>query len=246
MAKMIYSVLDGINEYAYNSESNRLRGCVNDANNLLARWKPDSHILLTDKKATKQNIMAAWREMRDKCVPGDVLRLSQSSHGMEEGLCCYNLSVKNNNWNPDGYISYHEIAEFTAEIPESILVEILIDACHCERKLRGLGRVYGKAKYMQLLAEDALTVPVVKVVKPTSVRLNVVLWAACEPNQTSADAYIDKQPQGAFTAAYLKFDRPGRIRSDVIYYARKWLGENGYEQVPHLYTSHDHAMEVVA
>lgn len=241
---MIRACLTGINEYDYNPDQNRLRGCVNDANNLLDRWRWKSeHISIFDSDATKQNILKAWKALRDKCHPGDVLRLTQSSHGMEEGICCHNLGVKNGAWDPDGFISYHEIADFCKEIPQTILVEILIDACHCDRQLRDLGRVYGKAKYMQVLAGDFKASEFqVQELKPTSVPPNVIMWAACEPHQTSADAYIDDKPQGAFTAAFLKFD-DGRIRSDVIYYAREWLKKNGYEQRPHLYTSHDHSME---
>lgn len=240
----IKASLDGINEYAYNSDANRLRGCVNDAHNVLAhlvkRAKAEiEHTMLLDQKATKQAIMANWRLMLSRCAPGDILVIGHSSHGIEEGICCYNLGVKDGAWDPDGLISYHEIAEFTKEIPETIMCEILIDACHCERRLKSLGRVYGKAKYMQ--AQGAITTPP-RPIKPTTVAPNVAMWAACEPLQTSADAYIDNQAQGAFTASFIKFD-DGRSRSDVIFFARRWLAEQGYEQIPHLYTSYQHAME---
>jgi hypothetical protein len=71
--------------------------------------------------------------------------------------------------------------------------------------------------------------------KPTVVPPNVCLWSACESDQTSADAYIDGKWQGAFSAAWRKFFKLGRSRSDIIYYARKWLRDNRYDQVPHLY-----------
>lgn len=237
----IRACLTGINEYLYNPDQNRLRGCGNDARNLAARFKC-KYTMLLDSKAIKANIFAAWRETRDKCQPGDRLRLTQSSHGIPEGICCFDLNILNGDWNPAGYISYHEIAEFCAEIPESILTEILIDACHCEDQLKDLGRVYGKAKFMRTENDMPLLTTPVKVAQPTLVKSNVIYWAACEPNQTSADAYIDNQPQGAFTAAFLKFEQ-GHSRSDIIYYARDWLGKNGYGQRPHLYAGHELAME---
>ena len=64
----LYAAFTGINEYAYNSDENRLRGCVNDATDLIARF-PSDHVLITDKQATKQNIMAAWRAQRWTAPP---------------------------------------------------------------------------------------------------------------------------------------------------------------------------------
>ena len=241
----IRAVLIGINEYLYNPDENRLRGCVNDAHNLAVRWKSAQQglILLSDKHATKQNILTAWREQRDKCQPGDTLRIGHSSHGIEEGICCYNIGVKDGEFDPATFITYSEIAEFCREIPETVLTEFLIDACHTSRGIKSLGMTYGKAKFMQLSGGTFATPG--KPAQPVSVRPNVVLWAACEPNQTSADAYIDNQPQGAFTAAFLKFEQKGRSRSDIVFYARPWLKKQGYEQTCHLYCSHDLAMGVM-
>jgi hypothetical protein len=64
---------------------------------------------------------------------------------------------------------------------------------------------------------------------------NVALWSACESNQTSADAYIDKQWQGAFTAAFIASFMKGKNRADIVADARKYLRKNNYQQVPHLY-----------
>ena len=217
----------GINLYDYNPGDNNLRGCVNDSLNLVARF-PCDHILLRDEKATLVNIIAAWRVQRDKCKPGDTLRITHSSHGIPEGIVCHDTAVKNGEW--VNYITYPMIADFCRDIPESILVEFLIDACHVQAGLKALGFTYGKAKIMRPAEGDS--VKVIKPVKVGELKPNVILWAACEPNQTSCDADIDKQYQGAFTWAFLKFEQ-GRSRSDTIYYAREALKQ--YGQTPHLY-----------
>ena len=237
----LYTAFAGINEYAYNSDENRLRGCVNDSLDLVARF-PSDHILIVDKQATKQNIMVAWQAQRDKCQPGDILRIGHSGHGIEDGLCCYNLRPQGNGWNPNGYIAYPEIVEFCKEIPLTITVEFLFDCCHCADKIKTLAYAYGKAKYFRRTSGALPIATPAQPARPSSVKENVIFWAACEPEQTSADAYIDNKAQGAFTAAFLQFEQPGRSRSDIIYYARAWLKKQGYQQTPHLYSWPDRAM----
>ena len=121
-------------------------------------------------------------------------------------------------------------------------MEFLIDACHVQRGIKALGFTYGRAKFMRM-ADGAVPISSpAKLAQPTSVKDNVVLWAACQPEQTSADAYFSGKPGGAFTTAFLEFYREDRCRSDIIYYARPWLKSQGFDQVPHLYCNHDKAM----
>jgi len=63
-----------------------------------------------------------------------------------------------------------------------------------------------------------------------------VLWAACKPNQTSADAYFDGRYNGAFTYFLLKALSEGgaqQLRKGVIAGVRKALAK-GFDKVPQL------------
>lgn len=226
------AVCVGINIYpGYPQDT--LRGCVPDATHLAQLLNCDHTLLVTPDQTTKAVIIANLQKLIQTAEPGDHLFYTHSSHGIDEGLCCSNTAVgSNGEWDQDTYIAYPELVALTNALPDTVLVDILIDACHSPKGLRGLGSSYGRAKYLGLPLPD---VPPKPPAVPALTRDNVCLWSACEPQQTSADAYIGDSWQGAFTAAFLTNYKPKRIRSDIIYYARNWLTANGYDQHPHLY-----------
>jgi hypothetical protein len=122
----------------------------------------------------------------------------------------------------------------------------LIDACHAPAggQLKELGLSYSRARFMpRPVAVLGRSVdPMAGRIKDGMIPPNVALWSACEPSQTSADAYIGETWQGAFTAAFLNSWQIEACRSDIIHYARAYLKAGGWAQVPHLYCNHDMAM----
>jgi len=127
-------------------------------------------------------------------------------------------------------------------------LDIILDCCNAPEgsQLKLMGRRYGAAKFLPRSIAGAKVDPKAGKMINTFIPSNVALWSACQPDQTSADAYIDGSWAGAFTAAFLKSYREGRSRSDIIFYARKWLKDNGYQQVCHLYAGQSMALKPFA
>ncbi len=66
---------------------------------------------------------------------------------------------------------------------------------------------------------------------------NVILWAACRDNQTSADAYIGGTYHGAFTYYWVKEITAAKnkiSRNDLLKKVNKDLAGNHYSQVAQL------------
>ena len=75
-----YALCVGINEFKSLPRSSWLSGCVNDANDISKALKKTGFTarnvkVLTDKQATKRNVMAALKEMVGKAKPGGPRRV---------------------------------------------------------------------------------------------------------------------------------------------------------------------------
>jgi hypothetical protein len=249
---MDQAIISGINNYQY-SPYDRLRGCAEDARqfNLLAlnylEFEPDSITLLLDSQATAERIKGHVFTAVQQSRPGDRVLWTHSSHGTNEAdasqvdgllelLCCYDTREVGSKWDSETVISARFIGEMVDLLHPKAHMDIILDCCYAPagNQLRAMGLSYSRARFLHSSVNMASRVMVIDP-KPSKLPPNVCLWSACEPDQTSADSYIDGKWQGAFSAAFRKFFKAGRSRSDIIYYARKWLRDNQYEQIPHLY-----------
>ena len=250
---MNQAVISGINIYR-DSPQDTLRGCVNDAQNfnLLAQnylgFEPGGVALLLDSQATAERIKGHVFTAVQQSKPGDRILWTHISHGTNEPdvsqadgllelLCAYDTREKGGRWDPETVISAKFIGEMVDLLHPEAHMDIILDCCYAPEgsQLKAMGLSYARTRFMPLKEVNMVGRSVVIDPKPTKMPPNVCLWSACESDQTSADAYIDGKWQGAFSAAWRKFFKMGRSRSDQIYYARKWLSDNRYEQVPHLY-----------
>jgi hypothetical protein len=246
---MNQAVISGINIYR-NSPYDTLRGCVEDAQqfNLLALnylgFQPGEVTLLLNSHATAAREKNAVELAISRAKAGDRVLWAHSSHGtndidqtqadgFEELLCCYDTREKGDRWDPNTVISAKFIGEVIADLHPQAHMDVIIDCCFAPEgsQLKLMAWNYFRTRYLYKPLKGTAT----GVAAKTKLPPNVCLWSACESDQTSADAYIDGKWQGAFSAAFRKFFKVGRSRSDIIYYARKWLRDNRYDQVPHLY-----------
>ena len=251
-------VLVGINIYP---TGDNLRGCVNDANNY---WRLLNHkyfwpeawiMLIKDSRATAVHEKKLVMEMIRGSKEGDQLLWAHSSHGsnnpdpyqkdgLEELLCSYDISERWGQWDESTVITARWIGNAIQELHPGATLDILIDACHAPAggQLKEMGLSYSRARFMPRNNPGKGVNPLAGRIKDGMIPPNVALWSACEPQQTSADAFIDGTWQGAFTAAFLDSWGLERCRSDIIHYAREYLKAGGWAQVPHLYCNHDMAM----
>ncbi|WP_166822075.1 caspase family protein [Thalassoroseus pseudoceratinae] len=135
--------LNGINDYKHISD---LRGCVNDVEeleNLLTSqygFKSNNVRTRTDRRVNKGEIKSGWKWLLRGAQAGDCLIFHFSGHGSytvdkdgdEEGdrrdelLCLYDMD-----WDDEeSYLLDDELWEMTQEIPDGVLLTILLDCCH--------------------------------------------------------------------------------------------------------------------
>jgi hypothetical protein len=259
------ALLVGINDY---DGVNDLQGCINDVTNVRSVLKTffgfeNTDIrVLTDSRATKQNILSRLEKMVMNAVSGDYLIFHFSGHGsqirdregdeladhMDELICPCDM-----NWD-DGFISDDMFSDILKQLKKGVRMEILLDSCHSGTGTRDMMSYlnsdmsdisFSHNRYLKPPAdiecrylgdEDKL-----KASKSFStdkeITLNHILWAGCKDSQTSADALIDGNYNWAFSYYFCKHVREsgGKIsRTDLYTRVKNSLKFNHFSQVPQL------------
>jgi hypothetical protein len=248
------ALLIGIN---YIGTPNQLYGCINDINNigvyLSVDRKYNSFIVLTDytsRKPTRANILSAFAELLKGAVAGDELWLHYSGHGNlmrdtngdeESGQdsCICPLDFARSGFITDDLIRNN----LALLVPKGVRLYIILDACHsgtgCDLRYKYDDASYltnKKAPLPEIYVPSDWTLQQTNYEYKRYAKTNgdVFCISGCQDNQTSADAYIDRQATGALSYILLKCLR----NNPSITYKWKHLlkdiccGEkiNGFEQ----------------
>lgn len=234
----------GLNKFAL--PGNDLQECVADAHTMqaVAGTMGIQADLLTDQGATKKNILAWLKDAVEQAKAGKLsyLGYAHSGHGthytapnggLQEAICCYNLSELNGDWNPAGLITEVEFRGLLNQVPTSCLVEVWLDTCYSQGMTRlAQPHVNIKAIHNPGNADGVLRMAN----QPMQQRLNsnIVVWSACSEAQESADA--PNLGNGAGTYYWTKAwkHNPKACRVDVIVLQRKLIAAGGFTQVPRL------------
>jgi hypothetical protein len=165
------------------------------------------------------------------------------------------------------WIRDDDLSDVFSRLPDGVHLEVLLDCCHSGTGTReiALGArvapvaagVAASLTAKPRLARVRCLVPptgrgartrpagvgapparkIGLLVKAKPRGLNHVLWAACRPDQYSADADIGGSPNGAFTWFFCETVRRaglGAFRADLLEGIRKGLRADGFDQVPQL------------
>lgn len=185
----------------------------------------------------------------------------EASDRMDEVLCPRDFS-----WD-GCWIRDDDLSEVFSRLPRAAHLEVILDCCHSGTGTREIAlgsrtatvsagiaaatadrsrtaRVRylapppeAAARYRTSPRGSRLVTKVGMLVKAKTRGLNHVLWAACRPDQYSADADIGGSPNGAFTWYFCEAARAvGRTasRADLLERIRKGLRSGGFDQVPQL------------
>jgi metacaspase-1 len=263
----------GINEFKSLPMSSWLNGCVNDANDISKTLKKlgftaRSTTVLHDREATKRKVMAALSDMVQQAKSGDHLVFTFSSHGtqvpsapgdpdepdgLDEAFACYDIKSSGDGWDRKTVIVDNELRDLFAQVPEGVLLEVLLDTCHSGSGLRDLDEIQQDAlrgrrpRYLPPPTHKGLNrardiraaqpraverSSLVELTKARGVASRPVLFAACRPEQTAADATFDNRPNGAFTYLFLKAltEDGSRTRSQLAATVTKGLKSGDFEQ----------------
>lgn len=221
----------GINEFANLPTSSWLYGCVNDANDVAAMLRKNGFgargvTVLTDAEATKSAVMDALTKLVAKSAAGDHIVFSFSSHGTQipdtdgdepdqadECFACHDIAQLGHQWDPNTVIVDDELRALFATLPKGVVLEAILDTCHSGTGLRDLDLLSGRrprflppptARGARSVARAKQKVVMSSLVKSLPAASRPVLYAACKPDQTSADATFDNRSNGAFTYFFLK------------------------------------------
>jgi len=262
MAKKALCV--GINNFQ-NYPGSALQGCVNDANAMVAllkRWlgfQAGDIVKLTDAQATKDNIMKILKEMVDGAKKGkyNYLVFSLSSHGTQvpdknneepdradEAFCPYDLKSAGNVWDPKHIILDDELHDLFVQLPSNVLLEVYLDTCHSGTGIKALDLLSDRKprwmpppSYKAFKAVEGLRSRSLGETFLEKGIVHHILWAGCQSDQTSADAYIASGWHGAFTYYFCKVMNASKnklARKDVLTKVRKLLRDGHYSQTPQL------------
>jgi len=251
----------GIN---YVGTGNELRGCINDANNIKAYLETQGFEIemMLEKDATTAGILDGLKRLVAGATPGDVLFFHYSGHGsqvpsnleedkLDEIICPIDL-----NW-MDKVITDNELKQIFNPVPNGVNVTVVLDCCHSgtaldqlesatvtPRMLESVDKVRimkktMKNRYLPMPAKIERKAKKMKLREwDTSRDINqsALLIAACQPNQTSADATIAGKPCGAGTYALLRQlgQNPNSTYQEVIDSMNGFMMTNNFTQRPQL------------
>jgi pimeloyl-ACP methyl ester carboxylesterase len=158
MTRNLYALLVGINQYDSRSRVPTLRGCVNDIRGMqaylegrVASREVALHLrVLSDHQATRENIIAGFREHLCQAGPDDVALFYYAGHGaladapaefwpiepdrMLETLVCYDSRIDDDHWD----LADKELAQLVAEVNQKKPhIAVVLDCCHSGSGTRG-------------------------------------------------------------------------------------------------------------
>ena len=209
-----YGLVVGINDFLY---QNDLDGCVTDANNVYSLltnygggWTSSNITKLTDSKATKSAILNAISSYANKAVSGDTFIYTQSSHGGEGVLCCY-----------DDNISATELGTALRNFKSGVTVLCVIDACHSgslPNKDANSKAVSGKLDFDSFIDEVNRTIESAPATRDGVARIanTEIGWCvAASASETSADMF--EYYGGLFSYPFVQGAKSGSV--DATYFS---------------------------
>ncbi len=151
MARGLYALLVGINQYDERSHIPHLRGCVNDIQGIqsylegrVAADDFDLHLkVLTNSQATRQSIVDGFQQHLSQAGSNDVVLFYYAGHGsqakapeafwpvspsrMMETLVCYDSRADNEHWD----LADKELAQLIAQVDANQPhIVVVLDCCH--------------------------------------------------------------------------------------------------------------------
>ena len=238
------ALLIGIN---YIGTSSQLNGCINDVNSLKTTLttkygfsaEADTIKIITDEtvqKPTRVNILAAFKQLLESGVEGDLLFFAFSGHGSstfdanrdEVAGGKDEMIITSDS---KGIVDDELKALIQTYLKKDVTLFALFDCCFS-------GTVLDlKYQYLDSLDNDNSTVNS----NEAETIGNVIMISGCNDNQTSADAYINAKYQGAMTWAFLSTlsESPAKQQlswRSLLTQMRDKLKTSKYEQLPQLST----------
>lgn len=263
------ALLVGIN---YFGTSSQLNGCINDVKNIyhylttVEKFDPANIRILTDephtpanKLPTRANIIEnmkwlstdPYAHIAKEVRPKTSMFMHYSGHGSWEWERGRNKAEEDGrdeticpvDYNKSGMIKDDELRQILVnplKDLEHVKLTALFDCCHSGTVLDLRYHI----KTSQVANQPQVRTLVISENKhyPKGVA-NITLFSGSMDNQYSADAYINRQPQGMMTYAFLDVIKRCKAQNVNLTYKKfitalqVFAKENGYDQIPQLSTN---------
>jgi hypothetical protein len=232
------ALLTGINDYK--GEDSDLRGCINDVRNLAKMFCDmsfDVHTL-TNSEVTKKGFTEHVKDLLLSGVPGDEFVISYSGHGtqvpdfngdeadgFDEALYLY-----------DGPLIDDDFQRQLAYKPEGVYLTLIMDCCFSGTNTRSIQKKPRFLPYMNVGIDENgnLTRKRRKRNIFRSAGMDHIVITGCAEQQTSADAYLNGQYNGALTYYAVKSFTKGMTYSQWYKEIRRHLPSRYFDQIPQL------------
>ncbi len=206
---------------------------------MVGKAKPGDHVVFTFSSHGTQV----------PSLPGD----QDEPDNLDEAFACYDLKEGGEDWDRKTVIVDDELRELFAKVPEGVLLEVVLDTCHSGTGTRDLDDIQQamllgrRPRFLPPPTRQGLTrarsirsarprkvdnKALVELTKTKGPSAKPVLYAACQPNQTAADARFDNRSNGAFTYLFLKAlaADPSQTRRQLHSTIIKGLKSEDFEQ----------------
>lgn len=244
------ALLIGIN---YIGSANALNGCVNDILNMKNflttefNMKDEDIIMLNEANPalvpTRANIIKYINWLTADATANSRLFFHYSGHGTNiadnngdendrRDECIVPVDYDKNGLIVDDELRLHLVDV----LPEGCQLFTIFDCCHS-------GTMFDlKYNYLLKPTDDFNTYQIILEKRCQDTKCNVTMLSGCLDDQTSADAYINRKPQGAMTysflAAYKRLRAAGKRLTcqNLMKLLHLYIKEGEYTQFPKLST----------
>jgi hypothetical protein len=203
---------------------------------------------LLDANATKANIIKGIKDLLKGAKAGDVLVFTNASHGTynadsdgdepayDEAICPHDTD--------SNLLLDDELRELFTGIPKQVMLTVISDSCHSGSVTRILPGEYRRSRHLdprvwggRSLSSAQLRAGAKSKEKFPESKMKEILLSGCKSNQTSADAFINKDYHGAMTYHAIKAITDAKYKITYEQLHKRllpMLEEANYDQVPQL------------
>lgn len=224
------ALLIAINDYK--GTENDLKGCLNDQADMKDLLFGKYQIVtMKNEECTVLNVKNKIDEIVQSLNSGDKFIIHYSGHGTQvvdlngdekdgydEALYLY-----------DGALIDDEINILLSKLKEGVTCLVLLDSCFSGTATREIGL---KTKFIKLFDTESCISKRRSITRDKE--MNWCVISGCSENQTSADAYINKRYNGAFTYYLIQAYKEGMSIKEWFNALRKLLPSRKYDQIPTL------------
>jgi hypothetical protein len=270
------ALIVGINDYAPTGPGGPdLNGCVNDAKDhahtlnalKLVPATPLHMKILTDKRATRANIINGLKWLIQGAKQGDRLIFTYSGHGSQvpdingdgeldgkdETICPHDYATA-------GMIKDDDLRDLFNNVPAGVNLDVVLDSCHAGTGTKELTENPGPTvRYIEppidtgYFLEANPMIPTRGIMRHTEKEIDVttmnhVLWAACRDYQTASEANIGGKIRGVFTYCFCRVLRRAGVtiqRGSLDGLVASDVASLGFSQIPRLEATWKSVLEPV-